>query len=488
MHFNYDSCILDVWILYWNVVCWLVWIELSPWCFYYCISHAHAFFMHTYLHFFIFLYWTVLCFSACLSLSPSLFLVLVCSMAPKRKSTPSRNPLRSRASSSSSPSDSTPSHIRFRDDKAHKDFSKNFSWWGIHSECQVVLSDFSNTDIPTVIYSKGWESLCGIPVTCPSVIIQEFYSKMHGFDYLVPHFVTRVWGRHIVVTPNLISEVLHAPRVEFADYLDCERLKTMSKDELLSRFCKTPSSWGDRQNTPSVIAKDPRFLNMLMKFVFHPFYHYNSITKPCAQFLLSLLKGLTIDFPFHFILSLIDIYRDTATRNKLIFPSAITQILRHFSVSYPESTHFSSMCAIDATTIRQSEAKLQSKWPRTETATPLTSSAPSTFTPSSSVGGVTFKAVMTQLQRMDAHLNTLSDELCQVNTRVSRIAWWQARRCGFLESPSPSPEASEEEDDDGDSDDDDDDEDENEYASFSGDDEMTAWFTYSLSFVTKKGE
>ena len=95
---------------------------------------------------------------------------------------------------------------------------------------------------------------------------------------------------------------------------------------------------------------------------------------------------------------------------------------------------------------------------------------------------------MTQLQRMDAHLNTLSDELCQVNTRVSRIAWWQARRCGFLESPSPSPEASEEEDDDGDSDDDDDDEDENEYASFSGDDEMTAWFTYSLSFVTKKWE
>ena len=73
---------------------------------------------------------------------------------------PPRNPLCSETSSSSSPFNSTPSHIRFYDDKTYKDFSKNFSWWGIHSECQVVLSDFSNTDLPTIIYSRGWESLC----------------------------------------------------------------------------------------------------------------------------------------------------------------------------------------------------------------------------------------------------------------------------------------------------------------------------------------
>ena len=107
-------------------------------------------------------------------LSLSFFLLVSCSIAPKRKSTPSQNPLRSGASSSLS--DSTPSHIRFRDDKAHKDFSKNFSRQGIHSERQVVLSNFSNTDLLTVIYNQGWESLCGILVTCPSVIIQEFYS------------------------------------------------------------------------------------------------------------------------------------------------------------------------------------------------------------------------------------------------------------------------------------------------------------------------
>ena len=47
------------------------------------------------------------------------------SMAPKRKSTLSQNPLCSRTSSSSS--DPTPSHIRFRDEDARKDFLENFS-------------------------------------------------------------------------------------------------------------------------------------------------------------------------------------------------------------------------------------------------------------------------------------------------------------------------------------------------------------------------
>ena len=73
---------------------------------------------------------------------------------------------------------------------------------------------------------------------------------------------------------------------------------------------------------------------------------------------------------------------------------------------------------------------------------------------------------------MNARLNTLSDELCQVNTRVNCIARRQARLGGFVESFSPSLEASKDKDDDGDSGDDDDDKDKD--ASSSGDDEMTA--------------
>ena len=168
----------------------------------------------------------------------SLFLSVSCSMAPKCKSAPSRNPLHSRASTS----DSTPSHIRFRDEKARTDFSENFSWYNIHSECQVVLSDFFDTNLPTIIYSRGWESLCGISVTCPSLIIQEFYSNMHGFNYFVSYFFTRVRGIRIVVTPDLISEVLHVTRVVHPNYPSYDRLKTVSKDEPSSLFYETPSS------------------------------------------------------------------------------------------------------------------------------------------------------------------------------------------------------------------------------------------------------
>ena len=53
-------------------------------------------------------------------------------------------------------------------------------------------------------------------------------------------------------------------------------------------------------------------------------------------------------------------------------------------------------------------------------ATPPASSAPFTSAPSSSTGGVTLEAIMAQLVRMDARLDTLSDELCQGNTNVDR--------------------------------------------------------------------
>ena len=55
-------------------------------------------------------------------------------------------------------------------------------------------------------------------------------------------------------------------------------------------------------------------------------------------------------------------------------------------------------------------------------AIPPTSIASSTSTPSSSTGDVTLEDIMVQLVRMGARLDTLSDELCQVNTRFSRIA------------------------------------------------------------------
>ena len=54
----------------------------------------------------------------------SILFTLVVSLAPKRKSTPARNPLHSDASSSS---DHAPLSLHFRNDDAHKAFTENFS-------------------------------------------------------------------------------------------------------------------------------------------------------------------------------------------------------------------------------------------------------------------------------------------------------------------------------------------------------------------------
>ena len=111
----------------------LDWAE--PMMFLFCMSHVHAFPMHTYSLFHIFDIFDVAWdFSDCSSLLfPLNLFTLVVSMALKCKSTPARNPLRSSAFSSTDPS---PSNVRFRDDDAFKAFSENFSRQGIHSKRQ----------------------------------------------------------------------------------------------------------------------------------------------------------------------------------------------------------------------------------------------------------------------------------------------------------------------------------------------------------------
>ena len=110
----------------------------------------------------------------------------------------------------------------------------------VYSELQVILADFDDTNLPIVIHSQEWESLCDVSVTCPFMLIQEFYPNMHKIDS-VPLFFTRVRGASIPITSQLVVDMLRVPRIEFPDYPSYERLRTMSKDELMAAFCGRPS-------------------------------------------------------------------------------------------------------------------------------------------------------------------------------------------------------------------------------------------------------
>ena len=132
--------------------------------------------------------------------------------------------------------------------------------------------------------------------------------------------------------------------------------------------------------------------------------------------------------------------------------------------------------------ILRSEAQLWPKRPRTEMTDHIdpiapSSLAPSTFAPSSAIG-VTLEAILAQLQCMDARFDSLTDEMCQMNTLVGRIAWQQARLGGFAPSPSPSLKALLDKDGD----------DEDDNASSSNDDKMmtSQWLTLCHSW--QKGE
>ena len=87
----------------------------------------------------------------------------------------------------------------------------------------------------------------------------------------MPQFVSTFRGTHIAVTPNLISEVLHVPRVAHLNYPGCARLQTVSRDNLISHFCETPSIWSGKLNTLCFgFAKGPRFLKIVMTFTLTP--------------------------------------------------------------------------------------------------------------------------------------------------------------------------------------------------------------------------
>ena len=81
---------------------------------------------------------------------------------------------------------------------------------------------------------------------------------MHGINRSVPLFFTRVRGTRILITLQLVADVLRVPRIEFPNYPSCEHLRTVSRDELMFAFCERPYSWGEHLFTPyRPFAKGP---------------------------------------------------------------------------------------------------------------------------------------------------------------------------------------------------------------------------------------
>ena len=206
------------------------------------------------------------------------------------------------------------------------------------------------------------------PQGVPTYSYRSFYSNVHAINISIPRFTIVFQGTCIVVTSKLIFEVLHVLIMDRLDYPSHRHLSFISKDELASLFYEKAMLWGGTLNfSKTEFAKGPQIFNMVMTFVLIPQSHYNTITEPRAHFLLSLMEGLSIDFPSHMILSIIDCYQDTTTHDKLIFPSTITYILTHMHVTIPPSPLFHVMGAISKEYIWRRATQLVAKQPCVET-------------------------------------------------------------------------------------------------------------------------
>ena len=61
---------------------------------------------------------------------------------------------------------------------------------------------------------------------------------MDAINTSLTWFTTVFYGTCIVVTPDFISEILHAPRVDRPNYPSYPRLFSISRDELVTLFCE----------------------------------------------------------------------------------------------------------------------------------------------------------------------------------------------------------------------------------------------------------
>ena len=71
------------------------------------------------------------------------------------------------------------------------------------------------------------------------MFIQEFYSNIHAINTFVPQFIMVFRGTRIVITLELISKVLHVPKVVRPNYPSHPRFHSISRDKLTTRFCET---------------------------------------------------------------------------------------------------------------------------------------------------------------------------------------------------------------------------------------------------------
>ena len=150
-----------------------------------------------------------------------------------------------------------PAQAHFRNPRARELYTQNFSTRSLIVEREVLLGELSETVIPRIFESRQWLALTtGHPT--PSVeLVKEFYSNI---DAIADDGSFEVSLRNIVfrVTPGMVADLLHAPRVANPTY-PYTRTSPPSPTVIVQCLIGHFSSWDGK--TPILTSRfSPEFL------------------------------------------------------------------------------------------------------------------------------------------------------------------------------------------------------------------------------------
>lgn len=156
------------------------------------------------------------------------------------------------------------------------------------------MSDLS-PDLDATFTSRGWEPLLVELTPHPSLLVQEFYTDIH--DVSRSTFKVFLRGKMIKITPDVISSLVHTPRVvhPLFPYLSVD---TLSTDSLIrSVVFNTPLGGGSRAICTGSLPTNRQILLRIVCTNLWPMSHIFSLPIENVRFLYALLHGDSIELP-----------------------------------------------------------------------------------------------------------------------------------------------------------------------------------------------
>lgn len=359
-----------------------------------------------------------------------------------------------KAAATSSSHDTAVQFERFHSEEAQALYESQFKKRTMVIERAVTLSELTEVpfdSIPTILRSRQWEYFSRPPVIVYPELVREFYSNIISYNGDSVGLVSRVRGREVHITPDMISEFTGIPRVAtpgfpFSDVYGPDKWT-------VGKAFHPAGGWLDQNHSfpTGEMAPHVALLARIVQNNLYPVEHHSDINFSRARFLYAMLVDVSIDF-CSFAL---DIMWEVKQNKKasIAYPALITSLL--LSLDVP----ISALEPVQApkgpfslNTARRSSAQIKRRRhgdPDASSALPRAPPATAPTGPSASIEGImgllqsmqldfqTSRGEMLQAYAtIQTQLSSIQTQFSSVDSRLSRIEGFFPSHAGSSTQPS----------------------------------------------------